>query len=74
MDNPLRQWRKTKGLRAVDVALQLGVSERSILAYETGAFKPTEKNLATLSSKMDVKLDTLKSMWNAWILSFNGKV
>ena len=74
MDNPLRQWRKSKNLRAVDVALQLGVSERSILAYETGAFKPTEKNLAALSSKMGLSLDGLKSSWNAWILSFNGKV
>lgn len=67
MDNPLREWRTQNKLRAVDVALKLGLSERAILAYETGAFKPTDENLAKLAKAMTSDEATLKLRWNDWL-------
>lgn len=65
--NPLRQWRKTKNLRAVDVALMLGVSERAILAYETGAFKPKNDHVEELAKVMNTPKELLLSQWTTWI-------
>jgi len=68
--NPLRQWRNGLGKRAVDVALMLGLSERAILAYETGAFKPAEGHLDAIAKLMKLKsVDDLKTKWNDWLES-----
>lgn len=68
--NPLRQWRNSQGKRAVDVALSLGLSERAILAYETGAFKPAESHLDAIAKMMKLKnADELKNKWNEWLES-----
>lgn len=67
--NPLRAWRRNKGLRAVDIALMLGLSERAILAYETGAFKPRDSHWDGIAKVMTLKADDLKKKWAEWLAS-----
>ena len=66
MPNPLRLWRHSKGMRAVDVARAIGVSERSILAYETGAFKPSEKMMKAIAALVSTDEETAKGVWSLW--------
>lgn len=66
MENPLRQWRKAKGLRAVDVANKLDVSERAVLAFETGGFKPSRETLVKLAALMEEKEERISMAFRFW--------
>jgi transcriptional regulator with XRE-family HTH domain len=44
----------------------LGVSERAILAYETGAFKPKAAHIEELAKIMNVPKALLLDQWTTW--------
>ena len=66
--NPLRQWRRTQRLRALDIALRLEVSERTVLAWEHGAFKPSNEALDGLASMMLITAPSLRQEWAKWLV------
>ena len=65
--NPLRQWRNEQKLRAVDIAHRLEVSERTILAWEHGAFKPSSEAFGELARLLDVQEEALRHSWIGWL-------
>jgi transcriptional regulator with XRE-family HTH domain len=65
--NPLKQWRKNQRLRVVDVALRLEVSDRTVSAWEHGAFKPSDEAWARLSRLLDQEEGELRNNWLEWI-------
>lgn len=66
--NPLRQWRRNQKLRALDVAHRLEVSERTVLAWEHGAFKPSNEALDGLASMMSITALSLRQEWARWLV------
>ena len=66
--NPLRQWRKRQKLRALDIALRLEVSERTVLAWEHGAFRPSSEGYAGLSEIMNLTELELRTQWLSWLM------
>lgn len=64
--NPLRLWRKAHSLSACDVALSLGVSEQTVLAYEKGGFQPSEKSFAKISKLVESPVELVKQAWVSW--------
>lgn len=64
--NPLRKWRNAQGWTAAHVASELGVTERTVLAYESGAFSPSDTRLGSICALMDVDYDSLKAEWEFW--------
>jgi transcriptional regulator with XRE-family HTH domain len=66
--NPLRQWRRNQKLRALDVAHRLEVSERTVLAWEHGAFKPSNEALDGLASMMSITAPSLRQEWARWLV------
>ena len=65
-ENPLRTWRKEKHLKAVEVALKLGISEQSVLSYEKGRYEPSRENMAKLAELMNLDLTRLNLSWKLW--------
>lgn len=65
-NNPLRLWRKAHGLRAIDVALKLGVSEQTVLAYEKGGFQPSDARFNKLAQLTETPAAVLREAWDGW--------
>lgn len=70
--NPLRQWRSRQKLRALDVALRLEVSERTVLAWEHGAFKPSSEAYGQLSKIMEIAELELRTQWLNWLMELKN--
>lgn len=66
--NPLRQWRRKQRLRALDVAHRLEVSERTVLAWEHGAFKPSSEAYTRLAELTNLTELELRKLWLNWLL------
>jgi transcriptional regulator with XRE-family HTH domain len=66
--NPLRQWRRRQRLRALDIALRLEVSERTVSAWEHGAFKPSSEAFGKLSEMTNIPELELRTAWFNWLL------
>ena len=66
--NPLRQWRNEQKLRALDIAHRLEVSERTVLAWEHGAFRPSSDAYDQLASLMDLPVASLRKEWHSWLM------
>jgi len=66
VENPLRKWRSAQGLRAVDVALKLNISEQSVLAYEMGRFGPSAERFTELSHLLGEPVAELRLRWRLW--------
>ena len=64
--NPLRAFRKERHLTANKVANELGLTERTVLAYETGAFRPSNARLSDIAHLMGVEFNLLDSEWSWW--------
>lgn len=64
--NPLRLWRETAGLKAVEIALKLDLSEQSVLGYEKGRFNPSESNFEKLAQIMEIEVSRLRAQWGFW--------
>jgi predicted transcriptional regulator len=64
--NPLRAWREKNGLRAVVVANRIGVSERSILAFESGGFEPSKETVTKLAALMEDEPSRIRLMFAVW--------
>ena len=64
--NPLREWRRSRGLSAVDVALKLDLSEQTILSYETGRFEPSRESVEKLCELMGLSEAQLRLRWHFW--------
>lgn len=73
MDNPLRKFRKANKLTALDIANRMEVSERSILAWETGAFSPGHLRMARLASFLTTEPGRLELEWKLWKNSLRDK-
>jgi len=58
MDNPIHKYRERQGLRQLELALLLEVSEMSVSHWERGARIPPEKIIARLAEilKIDPKI------------------
>jgi len=65
--NPLRAFRKANGLTAIQVANRLGVSERSVLAWEKAAFKPSKSACSQLARLMGKTAAELSVEWLNWL-------
>jgi transcriptional regulator with XRE-family HTH domain len=65
--NPLRAFRKANGLTAIQVANRLGVSERSVLAWEKAAFKPSKSASLRLARLMGKSPSELSLEWLNWL-------
>lgn len=64
--NPLRKWRNAHHLTANKVANELGVTERTVLAYETGAFNPSNIRLSAIAYLMQTDFEALDAEWAFW--------
>ncbi len=60
MTNPIRTYRKKKGLRQLDLALLLGVSEMTVCHWERGARIPSQDVLSGLGKVLGVPPGTLE--------------
>lgn len=54
MENPIRKYREKQGVRQLDLALLLGVSEMTISHWERGARIPPEDILIKLAEVLKV--------------------
>jgi transcriptional regulator with XRE-family HTH domain len=70
--NPLRQFRELKHLTARRVANELGLTERTVLAYETGSFKPSNTRMGDLANLMQVDFHILEAEWSFWLSSLQN--
>lgn len=61
MDSPVRKYREKQGLRQLDLALLLGVSEMSISHWERGARVPPEGILVRPAEALKVNPEVLDS-------------
>jgi len=59
--NPIRKYREKQGLRQLDLALLLGVSEMTISHWERGARIPSEGIINKLAKILKVNPDVLDS-------------
>ena len=59
MDNPIHKYRERQGLRQLDLALLLGVSEMSVSHWERGARIPPEEVIIRLAEILKVNPETL---------------
>jgi len=57
--NRLKELRKEKGVRQVDVAKEMNVSQNTLSYWEQGKFRPTQDKLIELSKYYDVTIDYL---------------
>lgn len=64
--NPLKAWRKQNGIKAVEVALKLGLSEQSITSFEKGRFSPSKETFDKLAVLMNIQIETLRAAWHFW--------
>ena len=64
--NPLRAYRHKNGVTANKVATELGLTERTILAYESGAFRPSNARLSAIAHLMGVDFHLLDTEWSWW--------
>ncbi len=63
-ENPLRLWRKERGLSQFAVASLLGVSHFSIASWENGASRPRGENMTRIAKLMSNP--QLSADWDAW--------
>jgi transcriptional regulator with XRE-family HTH domain len=70
--NPLRQWRRKQKLRALDIALRLEVSERTVLAWEHGAFKPSSEAFGKLAEITSLPELELRTAWFEWLMELKN--
>ncbi len=63
--NPLRLWRKEKGLSRNDAATALNCAANTLWNWENGSITPNEENMTKLAAMMDVP--TLRQTWAAWL-------
>jgi len=56
----IKKWRVEQGLFQVDLAKRIGVSEMTIVNWEKGRTKPTEKNLGRIKRVFGFEPRTLR--------------
>ncbi len=62
--NPLRKWRKSKGLSLMDTCATLGCGISTVQAWEAGARIPTDEWFAKLAEATDGA--TPSTGWKRW--------
>lgn len=70
--NPLRQWRKRQHLRTLDIALRLAVTERTVSAWENGAFKPSSEAFGKIAEIMNESVPELRTAWFNWLMEMKN--
>ncbi len=64
--NPLRAFRDKHSLTVRRVANELGVTERTVIAWETGSFRPSEIRMGSIAHIMGQDFHLLMAEWNYW--------
>ena len=70
--NPIRRLRKSRGLRAIQLAEAAGVSEQTIWKIETGASSPRGSTLYKVASALNVKAPDLVHCYYEWESASKG--
>lgn len=60
MGNPIKKYRKNRGLKQLDLALLLGTSEMMISNWERGARRAPEEMIRRLAKVFKINPQTLK--------------
>jgi len=64
-NNPLRRWRRARGLTQAEVARMLRASAKSVLDWERGGIVPT-KHFPALARLMEMDEPRLRGAWTRW--------
>jgi len=64
--NPLREFRDKHHLTVRRVANELGVTERTVIAWETGSFKPSNVRMSSIAHIMGIDFHFLEAEWQFW--------
>jgi transcriptional regulator with XRE-family HTH domain len=65
--NPLRAYRKSKGLTIPAVCTRLGVGTTTLQKWEGGTATPTPENMKKLSKMMSTANAKLITEWESWL-------
>ena len=57
--NRLKELRKGKGVRQIDVTLAIGLNERTYRSYEAGEIEPSAVTIIKLADYFDISADYL---------------
>lgn len=70
--NPLKEFRAAHKLTVRRVANELGVTERTITAWETGLFTPSNPRMSSIAHIMGIDFHLLETEWDWWRASLEN--
>ena len=62
--NPLREWRRVKGLTVADAAIMLRVSGNTLVKWERGGGTPSQERMARIAAV--TRNRRIAQEWDTW--------